>query len=50
MKSKTDCNYFMILCVNVKTATMTGFVFTHEKLCNKLYTMNLDATCSFYES
>ena len=38
----------------VKTTTVTDFVFQHDKLCdklcNKLYTMNLDARGISYES
>ena len=34
----------------VKTATVTDSVFQHDKLCNKLYTVNLDARGISYES
>ena len=32
-----------------KAASVTDFVFMHNKLCIKLYTMNYDAMSSSYE-
>ena len=34
---------------DVKTATVIDSVSTHDKLCNKLYTMNFDARDISYE-
>ena len=34
---------------DVKTATVIDSMSTHDKLCNKLYTMNLDARDISYE-
>ena len=35
---------------DVKADTVTDFVFTHNKLCSKLYNVNLDGRDISYES
>ena len=42
-------SFYEFMSKDVKTATVIDSVSTHDKLCNKLYTMNLDARDISYE-
>ena len=42
-------SFYEFMSKDVKTATVIDSVSTHDKLCNKLYAMNLDARDISYE-
>ena len=42
-------SFYEFMSKDVKTATVIDSMSTHDKLCNKLYTMNLDARDISYE-